>query len=206
MPDHGGRPQRLAELPVSRPNRAVKPEHLAYVIYTSGSTGKPKGVMNEHQAVCNHMLWMRAICSLTRRIRCYKNPTPLMCPLGAVLPLMCGAQLVMAKPGGHKEAGYLVELIQQQGITHTHFVTSMGYPVLQDADQTRCPSLKRVLSSGEGGHQNFEQRFSQAFPDVELEPVRPHRGGYSHYHWQCAWAMVAAACRLAAPCPTTVCT
>lgn len=182
-------PQRLAELPVSRPNRAVKPEHLAYVIYTSGSTGKPKGVMNEHQAVCNHMLWMQEQFALTPADKVLqKTPYTFDVSLWELfLPLMCGAQLVMAKPGGHKEAGYLVELIQQQGITHTHFVTSMGYLFLQDADQARCPSLKRVLSSGEAVTKDFEQRFSQAFPDVELWNLYgPTEAAIHITHWQCA--------------------
>ncbi|RYD94739.1 MAG: amino acid adenylation domain-containing protein, partial [Sphingobacteriales bacterium] len=181
-------PERLAQLPLTRPGLVIAPEQLAYVIYTSGSTGKPKGVMNEHQAVCNHMLWMQQQFALTTADKILqKTPYTFDVSLWELfLPLMCGAQLVMAKPGGHKEAGYLVELIQQEGITHTHFVTSMGYLFLQDADQARCPSLKRVLSSGEAVTKDFEQRFTKAFPDVELWNLYgPTEAAIHITYWQC---------------------
>ncbi|HEY6529492.1 MAG TPA: amino acid adenylation domain-containing protein [Cellvibrionaceae bacterium] len=181
-------PERIAQLPLTRPGLTIAPEQLAYVIYTSGSTGKPKGVMNEHQAVCNHMLWMQQQFALTTADKILqKTPYTFDVSLWELfLPLMCGAQLVMAKPGGHKEAGYLVELIQQEGITHTHFVTSMGYLFLQEADQARCPSLKRVLSSGEAVTKDFEQRFTQAFPDVELWNLYgPTEAAIHITYWQC---------------------
>ena len=73
----------LAPYPNSRPQVAIKPEQLAYIIYTSGSTGKPKGVMNEHQAVCNHMLWMDEVYRLTPDDKVLQKPLiPLMYPCG----------------------------------------------------------------------------------------------------------------------------
>ena len=40
-------------------------------------------------------------------------------------PLLSGACLVLARPEGHKDPVYLVELIVEQGITTLHFVPSM---------------------------------------------------------------------------------
>ena len=43
-------------------------------------------------------------------------------------PLMTGARLVMAKPGGHRDSNYLVKIIKEENITTMHFVP----PMLQD--------------------------------------------------------------------------
>ena len=40
-------------------------------------------------------------------------------------PLMVGARLVLARPGGHRIAAYLVEVIRRERITMLHFVPSM---------------------------------------------------------------------------------
>lgn len=160
----------LASYPDSRPAVTIKPDQLAYVIYTSGSTGKPKGVMNEHQAVCNHMLWMDEVYKLKPTDKVLqKTPYTFDVSLWELfLPLISGSQLIMAKPDGHKETGYLIDLVNQHQITYIHFVPSMLYLFLQEADQQKCPSLIRVLASGEAVSKDLEQRFVKAFPDVEL--------------------------------------
>jgi amino acid adenylation domain-containing protein len=162
--------EALNSYPVTRPNLSIKPDQLAYVIYTSGSTGKPKGVMNEHQAVCNHMLWMDEVYQLKTSDKILqKTPYTFDVSLWELfLPLISGSQLIMAKPGGHKETGYLIELINQHQMTYVHFVPSMLYLFLQEADHQKCPSIVRVLASGEAVSKDLEQRFVKAFPDVEL--------------------------------------
>lgn len=162
--------QVLDAYPDSRPNLDIMPDQLAYVIYTSGSTGKPKGVMNEHQAVCNHMLWMDEVYALSPSDKVVqKTPYTFDVSLWELfLPLISGSQLIMAKPGGHKETGYLIDLVNQYQITYIHFVPSMLYLFLQEADQQKCPSIRRVLASGEAVSKDLEQRFVKAFPDVEL--------------------------------------
>ncbi|MFI7694540.1 amino acid adenylation domain-containing protein [Nonomuraea sp. NPDC049655] len=46
---------RLPDLPETRPESAVRPEHLHHVIFTSGSTGTPKAVAAEHGGVLNYL-------------------------------------------------------------------------------------------------------------------------------------------------------
>ena len=162
--------ETLAAYPTTRAAVSIKPDQLAYVIYTSGSTGKPKGVMNEHQAVCNHMLWMDEVYQLKTSDKILqKTPYTFDVSLWELfLPLISGSQLIMAKPSGHKETGYLIDLINQHQMTYVHFVPSMLYLFLQEADQQKCPSIVRVLASGEAVSKDLEQRFVKAFPDVEL--------------------------------------
>jgi amino acid adenylation domain-containing protein len=159
----------LAAQPTTRPQVSIKPQQLAYVIYTSGSTGKPKGVMNEHQAICSQMMWMDEVYALQPNDSVVqKTPYTFDVSLWELfLPLMSGSLLVMAKPDGHKEASYLIDLVNQHKITHIHFVPSMLYLFLQEANQQRCPSLRRFILSGEAVTKDLEQRFTKAFADVE---------------------------------------
>src|SRR5438067_2651106 len=75
------------------------------------------------------------------------------------VPLMVGARLVLARPGGHKEPVYLGDLIQSEGITLVHFVPSMLQTFLDLANVERCTSLRHVICSGEALPAELQQRF-----------------------------------------------
>src|SRR5947208_15620508 len=64
-------------------------------------------------------------------------------------PLMTGARLVLARPGGHQDSAYLVRLIAEEGITTLHFVPPMLKLFLEDSQLESCSSLRRVLCCGE---------------------------------------------------------
>ena len=83
----------------------MKPEHAAYVLYTSGSTGTPKGALITHAAIVNRLRWMQAYYGLTERDRVLqKTPIGFDVSLWELFwPLQCGAALVVARPGGHKD-------------------------------------------------------------------------------------------------------
>ena len=89
----------------------VTAEDLAYIIFTSGSTGKPKGVMITHQSICNRLLWMQDAFQLTEFDRVLqKTPFSFDVSVWEIFwPLLNGARLVMARPGGHQDSDYLVE-------------------------------------------------------------------------------------------------
>src|SRR6185369_1630565 len=117
----------LAGEKVSNPAGKISPDNLAYMIYTSGSTGQPKGALNTHRGICNRLLWMQQQYSLTVSDKVLQK-TPFSFDVSVwefFWPLMCGAQLVIAMPGGHRDPNYLARLIQEEGITVTHFVPSM---------------------------------------------------------------------------------
>ena len=91
----------------------VSGANLAYVIYTSGSTGKPKGAMNTHRGIVNRLLWMQQAYQLTAEDQVLQK-TPFSFDVSVwefFWPLLTGARLVMARPGGHQESDYLVKLI-----------------------------------------------------------------------------------------------
>jgi amino acid adenylation domain-containing protein len=135
----------------SNPESSVMSDNLAYVIYTSGSTGKPKGVMNTHLGIVNRLLWMQDEFSLTETDRILQK-TPYSFDVSVwefFWPLSCGARLIIAQPGGHKDSSYLIKTIIEQEITTIHFVPSMLQIFLKDKDVGKCQSLRRVICSGE---------------------------------------------------------
>ena len=155
-----------------RPARVVRPENLAYVIYTSGSTGRPKGVMNAHGAVVNRLCWMQAEFGL-RGDDAVLQKTPFSFDVSVwefFWPLMTGARLVMARPEGHRDPVYLREAVERHGITTLHFVPSMLQPFLEAVDAGRCPTLRRVVCSGEALPAALAARFHARWP----EPVSLH--------------------------------
>ena len=96
--------------------RTVTGEHLAYMIYTSGSTGRPKGAMNTHQGIVNRLLWMQDAYPLTPADRVLQK-TPFSFDVSVwefFWPLLTGASLVVARPGGHRDGAYLAQLIAQE--------------------------------------------------------------------------------------------
>ena len=142
-------------------NTELTPENLVYVIYTSGSTGQPKGVMNRHGGICNRLLWMQETYGLTSEDRVLQK-TPFSFDVSVwefFWPLTVGARLIVAKPEGHKDSDYLIDLMVQQQISTVHFVPSMLAAFLQDPHIERLQSLKRVICSGEALSSQLQQDF-----------------------------------------------
>jgi amino acid adenylation domain-containing protein len=165
----------------------VKPENLAYVIYTSGSTGKPKGVMNTHRGLCNRLLWMQDTYQLTASDRVLQK-TPFSFDVSVwefFWPLLTGASLVVAKPGGHYDARYLVELICQQQITTLHFVPSMLQAFLEEQEHRKCKSIKRVICSGEALPFELQQRFFESLDAQLYNLYGPTEASIDVTAWHC---------------------
>ena len=142
-------------------NVEVIPDNVAYVIYTSGSTGRPKGVMNCHGGICNRLLWMQEAYGLTPKDRVLQK-TPFSFDVSVwefFWPLLAGARLIVAKPEGHKDSHYLIDLMVQQQVTTVHFVPSMLTAFLKDSGVNRLTDLKRVICSGEALSMQLQRDF-----------------------------------------------
>jgi amino acid adenylation domain-containing protein len=142
------------------PSSNVAIDNLAYVIYTSGSTGKPKGVMLPHRAICNHMLWMQADFPLTETDKVLQK-TPFSFDASVwefYAPLLVGAQLVIARPGGHQDSDYLIQVIVEQQITTLQIVPTL-LQMLLESDIENCKSLKNVFCGGEALTAELQERF-----------------------------------------------
>ncbi|OLT62072.1 non-ribosomal peptide synthetase [Moorena bouillonii] len=153
--------EAISSQSIENPFSGVNYQNLAYVIYTSGSTGKPKGAMNTHGGICNRLLWMQDAFSLTSSDKILQK-TPFSFDVSVwefFWPLLVGATLVVAKPEGHKDSGYLRDLIAQEQITTLHFVPSMLKVFLQEDKLEDCSSLKRVICSGEALSVQVQEKF-----------------------------------------------
>src|SRR6266566_4653535 len=142
-------------------SNVVTPDNLAYVIYTSGSTGKPKGAMNTHRGICNRLLWMQDAYQLTEADRVLQK-TPFTFDVSVwefFWPLITGAQLVVARPEGHKDSAYLLSIIMKQNITTLHFVPSMFQVFLEEPGLEECHSLRQVICSGEALPFELQERY-----------------------------------------------
>lgn len=150
--------QKSEEIPVS----GATAENLAYVIYTSGSTGRPKGVLIPHRGIVNRLLWMQEVLQLTEADRILqKTPSAFDVSVGEFfLPLLNGACLVMARPGGHRDSAYLVQLIAAQKVSFVHFVPSMLTAFLEEQGLDECGnSLRYVWCGGEVLPLELKKRF-----------------------------------------------
>ncbi|NNC03637.1 amino acid adenylation domain-containing protein [Corallococcus exiguus] len=143
--------EEIAREPTTAPAPTATPDSLAYIIFTSGSTGRPKGAMNAHGPVVNRLLWMQSAYRLTPQdVVLQKTPFSFDVSVWEFFwPLMTGAKLVVAKPGGHQDPGYLKSLIASASVTTLHFVPSMLQAFLDEPGVAECTSLKRVVCSGE---------------------------------------------------------
>lgn len=140
---------------------SVDPTDLAYIIYTSGSTGIPKGVMIPHRAISNHMLWMQEESPLHTNDRVLqKTPFGFDASIWEFYaPLLAGATLVLAQPGGHRDSAYLVQTIIGQQITILQVVPSQLQMLLEEPAFRQCHSLRRVFCGGEALSADLQNRF-----------------------------------------------
>jgi amino acid adenylation domain-containing protein len=160
----------VSNLPSARLDAGATADDLAYVIYTSGSTGEPKGVMIEQRAICNRLLWMADSLALDASARVLQK-TPYTFDVSVwelFLPLQHGARLVMAEPEGHKSPAYLVDAIEQYGITLAHFVPSMLHVFLGERDVERCRDLKQLICSGEALTRTLQDACHSKLPQTQL--------------------------------------
>src|SRR5215210_435579 len=153
------------------PGSGVRPDHLAYVLYTSGSTGRPKGAMNSHRAIVNRLRWMQETFRLTAADRVLqKTPTSFDVSVWELFwPLLAGACLVVARPGGHLDPPYLRDEIARSRVTAVHFVPSMLQVFLEQPGLDACAGLRRVFLSGEALSRELAARFQASLGRLEIE-------------------------------------
>ncbi|MEC4091091.1 non-ribosomal peptide synthetase [Pseudoalteromonas rubra] len=164
-------------------------QDMAYMIYTSGSTGKPKGVLVSHQALVNRVDWM------DKQYGCDHHDVILQkTPFGFdvsvwefMWPLCRGAQMVLARPEGHKDPQYLCQLIRQSGVTKLHFVPSMLGIMLDYGALAQCTSIRQVFCSGEALQVKQVQGFRASLPDAQLHNLYgPTEAAIDVSYWDCS--------------------
>jgi amino acid adenylation domain-containing protein len=123
---------------------------LAYIIFTSGSTGQPKGVAIEHRSVTNLIRSFQATLGLGRSDR-FVAVTTLsfdIALLELLLPVACGADLVIVTADEARESDRLRSLITQRAATVMQ-ATPQTWRLLTESDGGVPAGLRLRLCGGE---------------------------------------------------------
>src|SRR6185295_18095967 len=113
----------------------------------------------------NRLLWMQSAYGLSAVDRVLQK-TPYSFDVSVwefFWPLLVGARLVIARPEGHRDNRYLVDLIADHQITTLHFVPSMLQLFVEEGGYLQSGSLQRVMASGEALPLELARSFKQAF-------------------------------------------
>ncbi|RGC69155.1 Tyrocidine synthase 3 [Micromonospora sp. MW-13] len=176
------------------PTPTAGPGNLAYVIYTSGSTGRPKGVPNTHRGIVNRLDWKQKTYRLgADDAVLQKTPASFDVSVWEFFwPLREGARLVLARPGGHKDAAYLRDLLVTERITTAHFVPSMLTVFLGEDGIEAATGLRRVICSGEELPLTSAVEFTARLPWCELHNLYgPTEAAIDVSAWHCDPAKLA---------------
>jgi amino acid adenylation domain-containing protein len=161
--------------------------NLAYVVYTSGSTAGPKGAMNTHGGILNRLLWMQDKFGLKEDDRVLQK-TPICFDISLwefLWPLMVGAELVMAKPGGHLDPEYLAKVIEERKITTLHFVPSALRIFMESVGAEKCAGVRRVICSGEVLSLDLQSTFFGKFKSELYNLYGPTEAAVDVTFWAC---------------------
>ncbi len=145
--------------------RPLTAGNTAYLIYTSGSTGLPKGVPVPHRPVAEYFVWFVDEYQIDADERLLQVASPSFdVSIAEVFGMLaCGARLVIPRPGGLNDIGYLTELLRTEGITSMHFVPSLLGLFLSLPGVNEWRSLKRVPIGGEALPGEVADKFHATF-------------------------------------------
>ncbi|MBW8873677.1 MAG: non-ribosomal peptide synthase/polyketide synthase [Acidobacteria bacterium] len=162
-------------------------DNLAYVIYTSGSTGRPKGVAVSHRAIANRLLWMQRHFPIGE-----EDGVVLKTAFGfdasiweIFVPLLAGARVIVARPGGHQDSTYLVRLVREQQATVLQLVPSMLRVVVEESELPECASLRRLFCGGEAFPGELQRRFATRHGAELHNLYGPTEAAIDAAHWTC---------------------
>ncbi|MEH7625710.1 non-ribosomal peptide synthetase DhbF [Bacillus subtilis] len=131
------------------PDVSVSIDHPAYIIYTSGSTGRPKGVVVTQKSLSNFLLSMQEAFSLGEEDRLLAVTTVAfdISALELYLPLISGAQIVIAKKETIREPQALAQMIENFDINIMQATPTLWH-ALVTGEPEKLRGL-RVLVGGE---------------------------------------------------------
>ncbi|MGZ4513225.1 MAG: amino acid adenylation domain-containing protein [Mycobacterium sp.] len=158
----------LSRYPATAPAeliRPLRPHNTAYLIYTSGSTGLPKGVPVPHAPIAEYFVWFGDEYRVDETDRLLQVASPSFdVSMGEIFgTLIMGARLVIPRPDGLRDIGYLTDLLSREGITSMHFVPSLLGLFLSLPGVNQWRTLRRVPIGGEALPGEIADKFHATF-------------------------------------------
>jgi amino acid adenylation domain-containing protein len=135
----------ISRMPDDAPEVVVSPTDLSYVIYTSGSTGEPKGVQLPQRALANLLATMRETPGLGTQdvLLAITTLSFDIASLELLLPLICGARVVVAPTEATTDPNALIELLERSAATVMQ-ATPTTWKMLVEAGWAGRPGLKAI--------------------------------------------------------------
>jgi hypothetical protein len=143
--------------------------------------------MIAHGAIVNRLIWMDVTYGLGFDDRVLQK-TAFSFDVSVwefFWPLLSGAGLVMARPQGHKDSEYLVDVIVRTRVSTIHFVPSMLRLFLREARLWQCVSLRQVICSGEALPLDVVHEFAEKLPARLMNLYGPTEAAVEVSFWEC---------------------
>jgi len=162
------------------------PDNAVYAIFTSGSTGRPKGVVATHRSVSNRLLYAAGHdpvghgAGLLKASICFD-----LSVLELFSPLVAGTRLVLARPDGHGDMAYLLDLIARERVTQSSFLPSQLSVLMEQDDLDRLASMEGVMTGGEAVPPTLPARFAERTGLPLFNRYGPTETTLSVTSWRC---------------------
>ncbi|MFJ5543156.1 condensation domain-containing protein [Micromonospora chalcea] len=136
----------------------------AYV--TCPPDGAPRVIVHSHAALRDRLHWLSEAAGLTADDRVLQQ-APLAAPAAIwelYAPLLSGAAVVLARPGGDRDARHLVGLIRAERVSVACFLPDLLADLLDQRGVERCAALRHVFCGGAPLSRDLVARFAERSP------------------------------------------
>lgn len=140
---------QLAQYSITDPDVQVTGDDLVYILYTSGSTGMPKGVQIAHNGLVNFLYSMQKTPGITAADKLLAVTTVSfdISGLELFLPLISGAQIIVAAGAEAKDGRALLDIIRNEKVTVMQ-ATPYTWRIMLEAGWDKSTPIK-VICGGE---------------------------------------------------------
>ncbi|MDB5008424.1 MAG: tycC [Mucilaginibacter sp.] len=139
----------LKNYPTTDPEVEVSGNDLVYILYTSGSTGMPKGVQVAHHNLVNFLISMQNEPGITENDKLLAVTTISfdIAGLELFLPLLTGAEIIIATTDAAKDGRALLEIIKKERVSIMQ-ATPYTWRIMLEAGWDKSTPIK-VICGGE---------------------------------------------------------
>ncbi|AYN37372.1 non-ribosomal peptide synthetase [Streptomyces albus] len=136
----------------------------AALLYTSGSTGTPKGIVLTHRNIVSLVAALQHRHPLSSEaVVLHKSPLHFDASVEEIFwTLLCGARLVLARPGADRDPEHLAELIRRHRVTTVDLVPAVLDLLTEELRSRPAPSLTTVISGGDLLTARLATRFAES--------------------------------------------